>query len=103
MHNHPWLWSFAIILKGGYSEERRVGDDVARRTFRPFSINFIRHTDYHRVDLLGTESWSLFVAGPKHGTWRFWDRALKASADQQDFIDWRAGKRADPGWVPDEA
>lgn len=70
-HNHPWAKSWALILKGGYVEER--GD--ARRTFRPGMVNVITKDDYHRVELLDPArgSWSLFVAGQNVGSWGFRD------------------------------
>ncbi len=78
LHSHPWSWAVALVLAGGYIEERRVGDSVVRRIVRPFRVVFLTSDTYHRVDLLGDESWSLFLAGPKVGTWYFWDRALRA-------------------------
>lgn len=70
-HNHPWTKSYALILKGGYTEER--GDMV--RTFRPGSINIICKDDYHRVELLDPKkgSWSLFIAGKNVSSWGFRD------------------------------
>lgn len=70
-HNHPWDVSVALVLAGGYVEER--GDAV--RTFGPGSINIIRKDDYHRVDLLDPKqgSWSLFIAGKNVGSWGFRD------------------------------
>ena len=61
-HNHPWAVSWALILKGGYVEQR--GD--AMRTFRPGTVNVIRKDDYHRVELLDPKrgSWSLFCHRP---------------------------------------
>lgn len=71
-HNHPWGLSVAIVLAGGYREER--GDET--RVMLPGTINVIRGDDFHRVDLLNPTmgSWSLFVAGRKTGGWGFKDR-----------------------------
>lgn len=101
LHSHPWKWSVAFVLAGGYSEERRVGDDVIRREVRPGRLNFIAATDYHRVDLLERDAWTLFFAGPKAGTWFFWDRDKKARAPWRAFCDWTEGKSAEPTWEPD--
>lgn len=70
-HNHPWSKSWAVILSGGYIEQR--GDVF--KTFRPGMVNTIRSHDYHRVELLQpkTGSWSLFVAGRNVGSWGFRD------------------------------
>jgi hypothetical protein len=77
LHNHPWKWSASLVLTGGYLEERleRPGGPVMTRVLRPLSWNVIRSTTYHRVQLLDEErgAWTLFIAGPKLGTWGFLD------------------------------
>lgn len=100
LHNHPWSWAVSLILSGGYTEERRVGDKVERRIFRPFSINIIRGDDYHRVDLLDHDCWSLFLVGPKVSTWYFWDRQLKARMQWKKFIEVKRFN-VEPEWEPD--
>lgn len=82
LHSHPWSLSVAIVLAGGYREEREDGI----REFTPGSINVIRHDDFHRVDLLNPAmgSWSLFVAGAKTGSWGF---KLRESGE---FMDWKS-------------
>lgn len=113
LHNHPCKWSFSIILLGGYVEERRVSKlasgqgcicnivdiqrslhhdhhdakyHVVRRTLKPGSLNVIRDSDYHRVDLLDDECWTLFFAGPKVASWSFWDRATGETTKWWEFI-----------------
>lgn len=80
-HNHPWDLSASLILSGGYREER--GNDV--RIVRPGSINIIRGTDFHRVDLLEPSCgcWTLFVAGRRSQDWGFRDHVTG------EFIPWR--------------
>lgn len=85
LHNHPWGRSIAIILSGGYVEERDaevyvVNDKVTyverrTKTFRAGDVNVITKDDYHRVDLLYPDkgSWSLFIAGRNVGSWGFRD------------------------------
>jgi hypothetical protein len=89
LHSHPWRWAVALCLAGGYSEERRVGDRVVRRDILPGSVNLLRAETYHRVDLFGVDSWSLFLVGPRtaSGAWFFWDRLLKARAFWSDYIE----------------
>ena len=72
LHNHPWRWSASLILSGGYIEQRYDGplelirpDLVRERRVGPGSINIIRHDTYHRVAMMESNSWSLFVAGPR--------------------------------------
>jgi hypothetical protein len=91
-HCHPWKWSFSIILRGAYEEERvgrfirlddmedprRLPCDIAKKTFKSFDVNLIERDDYHRVDLLAPDVWTLFVHGPREGDWRFVHRETGA-------------------------
>lgn len=104
LHSHPWAWSVSLILTGGYSEERRQADDsVTRRVVLPGSINVIRANDYHRVDLLQRDCWTVFLVGPKVDTWFFWDRKLRRRCNWRGFVglqplEWESDRR-----LPDEA
>lgn len=101
LHSHPWKWSVAFVLVGGYSEERREGDAVVRREVSPGRLNFIAADDYHRIDLLEPDAWTLFIAGPRAGTWFFWDREKKERAPWRAFCDWTEGKAPEPQWESD--
>lgn len=102
LHNHPWKWSIAIILSGGYSEEHRTADNhVERRIFVPGDVNLIKQNDYHRVDLLGEDSWSLFIAGPRCDTWFFWDRTTHKCAHWKALLEWKQGARSHVSWKKD--
>jgi hypothetical protein len=83
-HNHPWDLSVAIVLAGGYREER--GEET--RVVLPGTVNVIRGDDFHRVDLLNPAmgSWSLFVAGRKTSGWGFRDRVTGAFIPQKDYL-----------------
>jgi hypothetical protein len=83
-HNHPWDLSVAIVLAGGYREER----GSAVHTHLPGSVNVIRGDDFHRVDLLNPTigSWSLFVAGRKTGGWGFKDAASGTITPWQTYL-----------------
>jgi len=90
LHNHPWTWSFSVILAGGYVEYRRHGlHEVRERRVLPGSINVIRGDDYHRVDLIESDAWSLFVAGPRSQSWSFWDPETGMTWPWREFIDRR--------------
>lgn len=91
-HNHPWDLSVAIVLAGGYREER--GDET--RVVRPGTVNVIRADDFHRVDLLNPAmgSWSLFVAGRKTNGWGFRDNGTGAFIPQKDYLAAKDTKRA---------
>jgi hypothetical protein len=84
LHNHPWDKSVALILKGGYHEEREDGF----RTFRPGDINVISKDDYHRVELLYPKkgSWSLFIAGKNVGSWGFKDERTGRHIPWKEYL-----------------
>jgi len=75
LHNHPWKWSFSIILAGGYVEERQMEDGrIDTRYLRPGTINILGPENFHRItELHGKETWTLFIAGPKYKSWGFLD------------------------------
>jgi hypothetical protein len=86
LHNHPWEWALSFVVAGGYREERRLGNRVVSRDVLPLSLNFIRAEDYHRVDLLKDEAWSIFLTGPKMASWGFWDRTTGEVAHWREFL-----------------
>lgn len=100
LHSHPWSWSVSLILAGGYIEERRHGDRVRTHVLWPSNVNVIRAEDFHRVDLIEDDAWTLFLAGPKASTWFFWDRNTKKRCGWREFCDWTEGG-TEPTWVPD--
>ncbi len=78
LHNHPWRSSLSFVLAGGYREFRLMVDDegmdqqVVEKLVKPFSFNWITSDDYHRVELLEADAWSLFFAGKRTQDWGFW-------------------------------
>lgn len=97
LHNHPWSWSLSLILAGGYREEKRgrsrlgPSGDVYERVLLPFQVNLIRGDDFHRVELLEADAWSLFIAGPRASSWGFWDRHTDRFLPWRDYIARRRG------------
>jgi len=101
VHNHPWEHALSWILTNGYLEERLDADDrVIEYTRKPGSINFLTKNTFHRVLLLGTGCWTLFIAGrrvaePRGRDWGFLDTSTRK------FITWgereseRAARRAE--------
>lgn len=89
LHSHPWHWAVSWILAGGYREERRTGNIVVIRDFKPGNWNFLEANDFHRVDLLEDDCWTLFIVGPKAGTWHFWDRLTGKLTPWRDFVNAR--------------
>lgn len=84
LHNHPWKWALSFVFAGGYREERRTWrDEVIVRDVKPFTFNWITQDDFHRVDLVEKDAWTLFIVGPRAQSWGFWDRSTKK------FTPWR--------------
>lgn len=88
LHNHPWKWALAIVLRSGYVEERPYADGVTYLRRTPGSAVLLTADTFHRiVELLDSEgSWSLFIAGPEAGTWYFMDRSTRRLTPWREFI-----------------
>lgn len=92
LHSHPWKWALSFVLSGRYNEERRLADDrVVTRRVR--WLNWLRGESFHRIDSLDGEVWTLFITGPKAGSWGFrvngetvpWRERLKQRGIQPEF------------------
>lgn len=59
---------------------------VRTRRVRPGMVNFIRANDFHRVGLVGKDSWSLFIAGPRMQSWGFFDWKVRRVIPWREFI-----------------
>jgi hypothetical protein len=72
VHSHPWDWSASLILVGGYREQRcTAAGGMVERVYQPGDVNVLRADDRHRIDLLGNDCWSLFLAGTYQQPWGF--------------------------------
>lgn len=87
LHNHPFKWSLAFVIAGGYIEERRKGSTVITRIVRPLSFNWISLRDFHRVDLIEKDAWTLFLVGPKAASWGFWNRDTLRYTPWREFLE----------------
>lgn len=89
LHDHPWH-AVSLILAGSYREERRVGEpgayEIVSRVYLPSDVNHIGADDYHRLELITPEVWSLFVTGPKLKSWSFWDRDTGVVTPWREFL-----------------
>lgn len=66
VHDHPWNYAVSFVLTGGYYEERLIDGEVVTRRVKPFSLNFIKGSDFHRVVMPeGQTCWSIFF----HTNW----------------------------------
>lgn len=92
LHNHPWRWMLSVILRGSYSEERRLEPEEingtrasAVRTHTVRWFNWLTDRDFHRVtELHGPEVWTLFITGPRMQDWGF-----KENASDETVEPWR--------------
>lgn len=78
VHDHPWRWSVAIVLTGGYLEERLQWFDPATGWTSRMRfiggwrrINLIRGGDFHRIVECTPETWTLFIHGSRVKGWGF--------------------------------
>ncbi len=76
VHDHPWAHAVALVLAGGYKEERVTSFDPTGwkfklRTLFPGRINFIFGNSYHRIAGAKPETWTLFIHGKRTKSWGF--------------------------------
>lgn len=99
LHNHMWP-GFSVILSGRYREEKMtqqwtpesVWSSLKTKVFRPGMFNSIGRDDFHRVDLLTPEVWTLFFYGRKvRDDWGFMDRDTLEYTAQEPFLMKRDG------------
>jgi hypothetical protein len=85
MHNHPYRWSFSIVLRGSYTEtyfDHVEYKDALGQTWslghtppsprRVRWFNWIPASRYHQIAALHGDVWTLFIAGPKGKPWGYW-------------------------------
>lgn len=80
VHDHPWGTALALVLAGGYTEERLTalcpdyGWLCDYRGMFPGRVNVIRARDFHRVTRPALETWTLFCHSPRVKSWGFYSR-----------------------------
>lgn len=80
LHNHPWRDARSLILRGAYCEERR--GYWTTRIFWPGMTNVLNENDWHRVDLMSDEVWTLFSPGAKHGKGWCFSTGRRGTSDE---------------------
>lgn len=70
LHDHPWAF-VSYLAEGAYLEHRLY----SRKVYLAGSFNFKRARDFHKVELLTTDCWSLVLFGPRTREWGFLTRA----------------------------
>ncbi len=75
LHDHPWPWAFAVVLTGGYHEERwRYLCPVAGLVVHEVPVrwwNLIRARDFHRIVRVEVGTWTLFIHPRRAKSWGF--------------------------------
>jgi len=83
VHDHPWRWSCAWVLTGGYREERlrhldpEQGWVADMRRIGAGRLNCLTARSFHRVVDPRPETWTLFVHGPRVKQWGFLETAAE--------------------------
>jgi len=77
-HNHPWSWSAAVVLSGGYTErrystwwQRTDGGDGIEMSHVTGSLNTFKPHDYHRITHVEPDTVTLFLCGRESHDWGF--------------------------------
>lgn len=89
-HNHPWSWADAVILQGGYTEDRVVGFEdgkilIENPVYRQGDLNRLTGMDFHRVHSVQPDTWTLFKHGPHVKDWGF----INAAPDMTMFAEYK--------------
>ena len=82
-HDHPWSWSFSIILFGYYIEKKPgFGQEDEERRLRFLRINILGKNTFHRLSEIS-----------KNGVWTFYFRGKRVKKDgfllRQENGKWR--------------
>lgn len=81
-HNHPWKRAESVLLAGSYRDERTAGE----LELVPGDHNVITADDYHRVELLDGDVWTLFVVGQVVQSWEFEEIATGRRTPWRRFV-----------------
>jgi hypothetical protein len=95
LHDHPW-WNMSWLLAGQYWEWTTVGKAPCRQSseclLRSAGNKVYRRAEKpHRIELVSSECWSLFITGPVVREWGFhcpngwrpWHEFVKADSPGQ--------------------
>lgn len=99
LHSHPWEWSQATALWGGYEEERgliKADGSLQRlsdRSLFPGRSLLMGSDDLHRIKRVEPDTWTIFMVGPKRSSWGFY-------VEGRGMVPWRE-RLAERGIVPD--
>jgi hypothetical protein len=96
-HSHPWPISCALLVAGSYIEERWAHAKAKSRYRRlgRFALNLLCPKNYHRIDSVMPDTWSLFFSAPEKRGWNF-------LIDGQEIPNKEAPKTVYGWWLIDE-
>ena len=102
LHNHPFKWSFSIILIGHYIEQYLHNQQILFRTIKWF--NYIPSYRLHRVTKphsLRKPIWTIFVHGKRVQDWGFFtnEKLIAGKVVNFNYSIYTASPR--PDWYRD--
>ena len=74
MHDHPWAWAVAVVLSGGYEEDRTGTQGSAHRVRLGYvagDCNVLHPGVYHSIVSVLPNTVTLFLAGREVSDWGF--------------------------------
>lgn len=90
VHDHPWAWAKAIILKGGYVEEVVCALDlergwISKTRYRRWYNDLGPHV-FHRIVSPVPGTWTLFFHGERIKSWGFLDRVVEYQGIENPYV-----------------
>lgn len=89
VHDHPWPWAVSLVLCGSYVEERVtalcVDDGWQAKEHHVRWINVLRSLDFHMITAPESETWTLFIHGPRVKSWGFLHQMESAVVYHQPY------------------
>lgn len=72
-HDHMYM-NVSYLIQGVYVEHIRQQDGTSIKSLRYSGDLLIRPSGKiaHRIELIGKETWTLFITGPRYREWGFW-------------------------------
>lgn len=90
IHDHPWPWALAIVLCGGYTEERWrylcpvAGLVTCERKVRWW--NLLRASTFHRIASIKPNTWTLLIRPGRSKDWGFVEPAVRFTGDEPLYL-----------------
>lgn len=85
LHNHPFSY-ISIILKGGYTEQLLIGEELKETYHGPGSVLFRSHKQFHRIKSINGRVTTIIFTWVKNKPWEL---------IPHDSIEYQGEKRED--------